>query len=60
MTQPQPSPYTTNDLLLLLGQCTVELAYLRGQVTQLQQRVAEIERSPNGQVETPADVLTVS
>jgi len=58
--QPQPSPYTTNDLLLLLGQCTVELAYLRAQIAQLQQRVAELEPSPNGQVETPGDVLTVS
>jgi hypothetical protein len=51
MTQSQQPPYTMNDLLLLLGQCTVELAWLRGQVAQLQQRVAELEPSPNGVVD---------
>jgi hypothetical protein len=54
------SPYTMNDLLLLLGQCTVELAYLRSQMAQLQQRLAELEPSPNGQVEAPGDVLATS
>jgi hypothetical protein len=49
MTQ-QP-PYTTNDLLLLIGQCTVELAYLRAQVAMMQQRLNEFEaESPNGRV----------
>jgi hypothetical protein len=50
-------PYTTNDLLLLLGQCTVELAYLRGQMAQLQQRLGELEPSPNGQVDNVPEVI---
>jgi hypothetical protein len=50
-------PYTTNDLLLLLGQCTVELAYLRGQMARLEQRLAELEPSPNGQVDDVPEVV---
>jgi hypothetical protein len=60
VSQPQTPPYTTNDLLLLLGQCTVELAYLRAQMARLEQRLAELEPSPNGQVEAPADMLTAT
>jgi len=60
MTQPQQSPYNQADLIQLIGQATVELAFLRGQIAQLQARVAELEPSPNGQVETHGDVLTVS
>jgi hypothetical protein len=59
MTQPQPQPpYTMNDLLLLLGQSTVELAYLRGQMAQLQQRLAELEPSPNGVARVPGEVIS--
>jgi hypothetical protein len=57
MNQSQATPYTTNDLLLLLGQCTVELAYLRAQMAQLQQRLAELEPARNGVAEVPADML---
>jgi len=46
--QPQNYPYTISDLLVLLGQSTVDLAYLRGEVARLQQRLAELEPSPNG------------
>jgi hypothetical protein len=54
MSQPQQQPYALNDVLLLLGQCTVELAFLRGQIAQLQQRLNELEPSSNGTVEEPA------
>jgi hypothetical protein len=37
--------------LQLLGQCTVELAFLRKQVLLLQRRLAELESSRNGIVE---------
>jgi hypothetical protein len=57
MSQSQQPPYTTNDLLLLLGQCTVELAYLRGQMAQLQQRLAALEPAPNGVAQVPADIV---
>jgi hypothetical protein len=54
MTQPQP-PYNMADVLQLLGQCTVELAFLRGQIAQLQQRLKELEpeleKTPNGATE---------
>jgi len=50
MDQP---PYAMNDVLLLLGQCTVELAFLRGQLAALQQRLKELEpeQAPNGVTE---------
>jgi len=40
MTQPQ-NPYNMNDILLLLGQATVELAYLRAQMASLQAQLDE-------------------
>jgi hypothetical protein len=51
MTQSQQPPYSMADVLQLLGQCTVELAFLRGQIAQLQQRLAELEPSSNGTAE---------
>lgn len=54
---PDPTPYNQNDLLQLLGQCTVELAYLRSQVVAAQARIAELEAVPsNGVVTFPAEV----
>ena len=47
MSQPQPPPYTLNDVLLLLGQCTVELAWLRGKIAQLEAQLAAAD-GPNG------------
>jgi len=57
---PEPSPgYNQADLLQLLGQCTVELAYLRAQIGALQARVAELEAAPaNGLVHPVAEVIT--
>ena len=50
VNQPQP-PYSLNDVLLLLGQCTVELAYLRARIVELELRLPEEERtSANGSV----------
>ena len=46
-------PYTLSDVLLLLGQCTVELAWLRGRVAELEAKLAE--RSDNSTV-TQAEV----
>jgi len=46
------SPYNVPDLIQLLGQCTVELAFLRAQITRLEQRLRELEvEPPNGVVE---------
>jgi len=42
MTEPQ-SPYQLNDLLVIIGQSTVELAYLRTQLALAQQRLRELE-----------------
>jgi len=51
MTQPQ-SPYDQTSLLLMIGQATVELNFLRGQITQLQQRLKELEpEAPDGKTE---------
>jgi len=59
MTQPQQSPYNQADLIQLIGQATVELAFLRGQVAQLQQRVAELDKTPdNGIVHPVAEVVS--
>ena len=57
MMQPaQPVPVTGQDLLLLLGQNAVELAYLRGRVAELERKLAEHEPSPNGVAEeVPAE-----
>jgi hypothetical protein len=49
----QPVPVNGQDLLLLLGQNAVELAYLRGRVAELEKRLAELESAPNG---TPDEV----
>jgi len=40
--------YSVNDLLLLLGQCTVELAWLRKRVAELEAQVTV--PAPNGHV----------
>ena len=40
MMQPA-SPYRLNDLLLLIGQCTVELAFLRGRIQELERQLDE-------------------
>jgi len=47
----QPVPVNGTDLLLLLGQNAVELAYLRGRVAELEKRLAELEPSPNGKTD---------
>ena len=39
----QQPPYGVNDLLLIIGQSTVELAYLRSQLAMAQQRLRELE-----------------
>lgn len=44
--------YNQADLIQLLGQATVELAYLRSQVVTLQARVAELEQVPSNGVTT--------
>jgi len=55
----EQSPYNQADLIQLLGQATVELAYLRGQIVRLQERVAELEAAPsNGLVHPPVEVVT--
>lgn len=46
-------PYGLNDVLMLLGQCMVELAWLRGRIAQLEAQLAE--KSENGTV-TEAEV----
>jgi hypothetical protein len=48
MTEPA-SPYNLHDLLLIIGECTVELAYLRRRVAELEARLAA-EASDNGTV----------
>jgi len=56
---PEQSPYNQADLIQLLGQATVELAFLRGQIVRLQERVAELEAAPsNGVVHPPVEVVT--
>ena len=50
-------PYNLNDALMLLGQCTMELAYLRARVAQLEEQLPKEEKTPNGQVlEVPEKV----
>jgi len=50
--QSEQPPYTLPDLLLMLGECTVELRFLRGQIVRLEQRLKELETEPaNGLVE---------
>ena len=44
--------YQQNDLLLLLGQCTVELAFLRARVAELETALDAQKISPNGLVPT--------
>ena len=39
------TPYNQRDLVYLIGQCTVELAYLRNRIAELEQRLADGERS---------------
>ena len=46
------TPYNQADLIQLIGQCTVELAYLRAQIAALQARVAELEVQPSNGVAT--------
>lgn len=48
------NPYNQNDLLLLIGQSTVELAYLRAKVASLEAQLAEKKESPNGVAEVLA------
>lgn len=43
-----PPVYEQAALLQLLGQCTYELAVLRGQVVELQAKLAEQQQSANG------------
>ncbi len=44
--------YQLNDLLVVIGQQTVDLALARGQIAQLEQRVRELEsESTNSHVE---------
>ncbi len=49
MTQPQQG-YTVNDLLIMLGQATVELAFLRARIAQLEQQLVA-EQAPNGVID---------
>jgi len=59
MPEQQQSPYSQADLIQLIGQATVELAFLRGQIVQLQARVAELEKVPdNGVVHPVAEVVS--
>jgi hypothetical protein len=62
MPEQQPSPYNVADLIQLIGQSTVELAYLRSQIAALQARVDELEKHEkapdNGQVRSPAEVIS--
>jgi len=52
-------PYTTNDLVLLIGQATVELAYLRARVASLEAQVAASqEKPPNGLAEVIPERVT--
>ena len=52
MTQPLQSPYNVPDLIQLLGQSTVELAFLRTQIARLEQRLKELEEEPpNGVID---------
>jgi len=54
-----PDPYNQADLIQIIGQASVELAYLRSQIVQLQARVAELEAAPaNGVVHPPVEVVT--
>lgn len=53
---PEPTPYNQADLIQLIGQCTVELAYLRSQVVAMQARVAELEKAPGNGVVLPTEV----
>jgi len=46
--------YSQNDLIMLIGQCTVELAYLRAKVAQLEALSREMDDHVNGVVEAPA------
>jgi len=53
-----PDPYNQADLIQIIGQASVELAYLRSQIVQLQARVAELEAAPsNGVVHPPVEVV---
>jgi hypothetical protein len=45
-------PYNLNDVLLLLGQCTVELAYLRARIAELEAHLAA-ETSEDGRADVP-------
>lgn len=49
--------YTTNDLLLLLGQSTVEIAWQRGRIAELETRLQALE-SARAEVELPNGQLT--
>jgi hypothetical protein len=58
MPEPQ-SPYNQADLIQLIGQAAVELAFMRAQIVRLQERVAELEAAPaNGVVHPVAEVIT--
>jgi hypothetical protein len=46
-----PQPYTTDDLVYLLGQCTVELAWLRRRIAQLEAILEQQKAEQNGIVE---------
>jgi hypothetical protein len=59
MNQPsQPRQVTLNDVLLLLGQSTVEVAWLRARVAELEQQLAQQQQAANGVV-LHQDVRTV-
>jgi hypothetical protein len=54
-----PSPYNQNDLIQIIGQASVELAYLRSQIATLKERIAELEKTPdNGVIRPAAEVLS--
>jgi len=44
MPEQQQSPYNVADLIQLIGQSTVELAYLRREIATLQARVDDLEK----------------
>jgi hypothetical protein len=58
----EQSPYNVPDLIQIIGQATVELAYLRSRVAALQTRVDELEKSAkppdNGLVHSTAEVIS--
>jgi hypothetical protein len=51
VSQPQPVPVNGQDLLLLLGQNAVELAYLRGRLAELERRLAELDPVSNSKTD---------